>query len=87
MNEFDKIKYNNNYNKDNYKIISFRVKKSTYDQASEIAKEKGYSTINSYAKSLFENDFDKTKTSISQKIEIKGNANNITTNGNININN
>lgn len=52
MDNFDKIKYNTKYNKDNYTEIRFRIPKEQEDELFQIASDKGFSTINAYAKSL-----------------------------------
>lgn len=54
MGEFDKVKYNAKFNKDNYKQISFWFNKNKLDIATIQAKENGYDTINAYAKALLE---------------------------------
>lgn len=54
MGEFDKVKYNAKFNKDNYKQISFWFNKNKLDLATVQAQQKGYDTINSYAKALLE---------------------------------
>ena len=52
MGEFDKVKYNVKFNKDNYKQISFWFNKNKLDLATVQAQQKGYDTINSYAKAF-----------------------------------
>ena len=54
MNEFNKIKYNNNYNKENYINIQFKIKKKKKPVLLELAKRNGYNTLSSYAKFLLE---------------------------------
>ncbi len=54
MQQFDKIKYNSGYNKDNYKRISFYFSKENIKTATSIANAHGYDTINAYAKALLE---------------------------------
>ena len=46
MGEFDKVKYNAKFNKDNYKQISFWFNKNKLDLATVQAQQKGYDTIN-----------------------------------------
>ena len=54
MNEFNKIKYNNNYNKENYINIQFKIRKDEKPVLLELAKQNGYNTLSSYAKFLLE---------------------------------
>ena len=54
MNEFNKIKYNNNYNKENYINIQFKIRKDEKPVLLELAKRNGYNTLSSYAKFLLE---------------------------------
>lgn len=54
MQQFDKVKYNSSYNKDNYKRISFYFSKEDIKNATIIANSHGYETINAYAKALLE---------------------------------
>lgn len=54
MNEFNKIKYNNNYNKENYINIQFKIRKDEKPVLLELAKRNGYHTLSSYAKFLLE---------------------------------
>ena len=58
MNEFNKIKYNNNYNKENYINIQFKIRKDEKPVLLELAKRNGYNTLSSYAKFLLETDSD-----------------------------
>lgn len=59
MNEFNKSKYNAEYNKNNYKQVNFRLTNKTYSNLSEQAIKKGYSSINAYAKTLLEETLEK----------------------------
>ena len=54
MNEFNKIKYNNNYNKENYINIQFKIRKDEKPVLLELRKRNGYNTLSSYAKFLLE---------------------------------
>ena len=54
MNEFNKIKYNKNYNKENYINIQFKIRKDEKPVLLELAKRNGYNTLSSYAKFLLE---------------------------------
>ena len=54
MNEFKNIKYNNNYNKENYINIQFKIRKDEKPALLELAKRNGYNTLSSYAKFLLE---------------------------------
>lgn len=54
MSEFNKRQYNNEYNKANYKQVNFRLTPDTYETLSKQATEKGFSSINAYAKILLE---------------------------------
>ena len=49
---FDKIKYDNDYVKDNYDRLSIFVKKGMKDEIKKYSKEKGYKSVNKYIEEL-----------------------------------
>ena len=49
-----KRKYVNEYNQTNYKQVNFRLTNEIYSNLSRQAIQKGYSSINAYAKALLE---------------------------------
>lgn len=52
MSDFDKVKYNNAYNKKNYKEIRFLIPKEDEQIMITLATQNGYKTIGAYAKAL-----------------------------------
>ena len=54
MHEFDKVKYNNAYNKQNYANVQFKIRKDEKQNLLILAKKKGHDTISAYAKALLE---------------------------------
>lgn len=56
MSNFDKVKYNNEYNKENYKRCIFNVPKGKEIIIEAHYKEKGYKSLNSYVNALIDAD-------------------------------
>lgn len=56
---YDKIKYNNEYNKENYADIKLRLPKDMKQEVEEHFKAKGFTSMNSYIKALIEADMNK----------------------------
>ena len=59
--KFDKVKYDNKFQKDNYDRIALNVKKGEKDIIANFAKEKGYTSITEYIKSLIYKDMQGNK--------------------------
>lgn len=53
---FNKMKYDNDYQKENYDRIILNVKKGEKDKIKEYAKIKGYESMNQYINSLIRQD-------------------------------
>lgn len=53
---YNKINYNNNYNKENYKRCSLIVKKEDFESIENHYKSKGFTSLNSYIKYLIDKD-------------------------------
>lgn len=64
MSEFNKAKYDNNYQKMNYDRIVVQVKKGEKEKYKEQAEEKGYKSLNMYIITLMENDKEMTTNNI-----------------------
>lgn len=56
---YDKIKYNNEYNKENYADIKLRLPKDMKKDVEDHFQSKGYTSMNSYIKALIEADMNK----------------------------
>lgn len=56
MSNFDKVKYNNEYNKENYKRCIFNVPKGKEILIENHWKAKGYKSLNSYINDLIDKD-------------------------------
>lgn len=54
MADFNKTRYKQEFNKENYKEIRFWFKKDQLTSAKDLANSHGYDTINAYAKVLLE---------------------------------
>lgn len=59
--KFDKTKYINKFQKENYDRIIVQVKKGEREHYKEQAKEKGYTSLNAYIINLMDNDKEKSK--------------------------
>lgn len=55
---YDKVKYNNEYNKKNYTELRFRVPKGQKEVIDNHWKEKGYKSFSAYIKTLIEKDME-----------------------------
>ena len=53
---YDKVKYNNEYNKKNYTELRFRVPKGQKEAIDNHWKAKGYKSFSAYIKTLIEKD-------------------------------
>lgn len=59
MSNFDKVKYNNEYNKENYKRCIFNVPKGKEIAIEAHYKSIGYKSLNSYINALIDADMKK----------------------------
>ena len=75
MSSFDKVKYNNEYNKENYKRCIFNVPKGKEILIETHFKAKGYKSLNSYINALIDADKQKAEESQTQKQSISINNN------------
>ena len=66
---YNKIEYNNKYNKENYERFTFRVKKGEKERIEEHLKNKGYTSFNSYLSDLIKADMEISN----QKINVNNN--------------
>lgn len=55
---YDKVKYNAEYNKKNYTVLRFQVKKGEENKIKEHLKNKGYKSLNSYINDLIRKDME-----------------------------
>lgn len=55
---FEKVKYNTQYNKDNYTEIKFRVPKGRKAIIEAHWKSKGYKSLNNYVNTLIDRDME-----------------------------
>lgn len=53
---YDKVKYNNEYNKENYTAITIRIQKGQKALIEEHWKSKGFKSLNSYVNYLINTD-------------------------------
>lgn len=53
---YEKVKYNNEYNKKNYTAVTIRLQKGQKEIIEEYRKSKGYSSLNSYINHLIYKD-------------------------------
>lgn len=56
MTQFNKVKYNNEYNKANYTDIKLRIPKGFKEQLEQHWKSKGYKSLNAYINTLIQHD-------------------------------
>lgn len=61
---FDKIKYNNAYNKENYARLSIQVPLEDRSEIDNHWKSKGYKSFNAYVNELIRKDMNEAKTTI-----------------------
>lgn len=75
---FDKKKYDQKFQKDNYDRIALNVKKGDKEKMSIYAKKNGFDSLTDYIKSLIYNDMNIEKTIIhAETIEQNGDNNTI----------
>ena len=72
---YDKVKYNNQYNKENYARLSIQVPKGEREYIDTHWKSKGYKSFNSYVMDLIRKDMNESASSI-QVGDISQNGNN-----------
>lgn len=77
---YDKIKYNNQYNKENYARLSIQVPKAERNNIDDYWKSKGYKSFNAYVIDLIRKDMKNNNKNITV-----GNVNQIGDNNSINI--
>lgn len=53
---FDKVKYNNNYNKETYDRLNIQVPKGKKEKIEQHRKAKGYKSLNAYVNDLIDRD-------------------------------
>lgn len=53
---YEKIAYNNQYNKENYTEVKFRVKKGEKENIEQHWRSKGYKSFNAYINDLIQQD-------------------------------
>ncbi len=61
---YDKIKYNNQYNKENYARLSIQVPIKDKDIIENHWKSKGYKSFNAYVNDLIRKDMNETNSNI-----------------------
>lgn len=74
---FDKKKYDNQFQKDNYDRIALNVKKGERDKIAEFAKNKGFNSITEYIKALIYKDMNGNNGVTVRDIHQKGDNNTI----------
>lgn len=75
---FDKRKYDQQFQKDNYDRIALNVKKGDKEKMSIYAKKKGFNSLTDYIKSLIYEDMNREKVVIhAETIEQNGDNNTI----------
>lgn len=53
---YDKVKYNNEFNKNKYERLNIQVKKGMKEYIQKHADDEGYNSLNAYVNALIEND-------------------------------
>lgn len=61
MGDYDKVKYNNDYNKENYDIIRVPFPKGMKEKLKTAAKERGSASVSAYIKQLVAADLEKIR--------------------------
>lgn len=56
---YDKVKYNNEYNKNAYKVVKVYIQINDYESIVEHAKKRGYEKMSGYIKALIDTDMGK----------------------------
>lgn len=82
MSEFDKVKYNQEYNKKNYKEVKIYMSADKKTLLKKHSKEKGFDSVNAYVNELIRKDMNESTPSIS--VENYGGNNTVT--GDIHVN-
>lgn len=72
---YDKIKYNNQYNKENYARLSIQIPKQDREKIDNFWRSKGYKSFNAYINDLIRKDMNETNNNI-QVGDIKQNGDN-----------
>lgn len=55
---YDKVKYNNQYNKENYTAVTLRLKKGEKEFINEHWKKLGYGSLNEFINDLIKKDIE-----------------------------
>ncbi len=66
MSDFDKVKYNNDYNKNNYDRCIFNLPKGQKPLLQIYFKNQGYKSLNEYINALIKADLEKNNATISE---------------------
>lgn len=73
MGDFNKVKYNNKYNRENYARMSVLVQLEDRDKIDSHWKEKGFKSFNSYVNDLIRKDMFENENNATKVINVESN--------------